>query len=456
MDMDYNAAILGGDQLEEIRKRIAAGLPIVSLRNGAAAQPAPAPAATAAPSTPVVSMTAQPKPYEPGTRQYDLTMGATTQPTMPGAKNVDTTPPAGMERPPVSLLGGSLPPTRAAEPVRPVVSLLGPNGSSVGPQASAGSPSQPQQHTLEEEYRELLRSEPSRDQFPAQKMSLGKKLLGILASTAAGVGGGGNVAGETARRFFSAPERKAEQQFETAHGDWENRGANLLRLAKLRDEDLKNANTQSETDARDRKENPNDKKVDEGYNAKGQRVHVYQRADGTEYTKVFPDITREERQAHSSPFEAFAYGTPEEKKAAQDFLDMEKRLESRYRNPSEFEEKYRLYRENPDAYRAMFGDKGSEKPDTATATRMLSYFDKRRREVQQDFTLDDAQKQEQLQEIERLEKPFMDAVQPGAAGARAGNNDRVEVIHPDGRRGSIPRSQLQAAKKKGYREASPQ
>jgi len=162
-----------------------------------------------------------------------------------------------------------------------------------------------------------------------------------------------------------------------------------------------------------------------------------------------------ERQTHTSPFEAFAYGSPGEKRAAQDFLDLEKRLGSRYRNPTEFEEKYKLYKEDPETYRALFGDKSGEKPDRATATRMLNYFDKRRREVSQDFTLDDAQKQEQLQEIERLEKPFMEAVQPGAAGGRAGNNDRVEVIHPNGQRGTIPRSQLPAAKKKGYREVSP-
>ncbi|HEY6129263.1 MAG TPA: hypothetical protein VIW23_13880 [Candidatus Acidoferrum sp.] len=202
-------------------------------------------------------------------------------------------------------------------------------------------------------------------------------------------------------------------------------------------------------------EKATDKKIDEGYNAKGQRVHVYQRQDGSQYTKAFPDIVRQEQTTgHTSPFEAFAYGSPEEKRSAQDFLDLEHRLGSRYRSPSEFEEKYRLFKQDPETYRAMFGDKNAGGPDRATATKMLAYFDRRRREVNQDFTLEDSQKQEQLKDIENLEQPFLDAVQPGAGrgGAGAvGADDRVEVIHPNGQRGTIPRSQLGTAKKKGYR-----
>jgi len=204
-------------------------------------------------------------------------------------------------------------------------------------------------------------------------------------------------------------------------------------------------------------EKSTDKKIDEGYNAKGQRVHVYQRADGTQYTKAFPDIVRQETTAaHTSPFEAFAYGSPQEKKSAQDFLDLEHRLGARYRTPSEVDEKYRLFKQDPEAFKAMFGDKNSAGPDRATATKMLTYFDHRRREVQGDFLLDDQQKQQQLQDIENLEQPFLDAVQPGAnrgAGAAGGADDRVEVMDPNGQRGTIPRSQLDAARKKGYRVA---
>lgn len=157
-----------------------------------------------------------------------------------------------------------------------------------------------------------------------------------------------------------------------------------------------------------------------------------------------------ERQTHTSAFEAFAYGSPEEKKAAQDYIDLEKKSAARYRTPSEFDEKFRLFKEDPETYKAMFGDKAGM-PDRATATRMLNYFDKRRREVNGDFMLDETQKQEQLRDIENLEKPFMDAVQPGKTD-RAGG-DRVNVIGPDGTPGTIPRKQLDKAKRKGYREA---
>jgi len=200
-------------------------------------------------------------------------------------------------------------------------------------------------------------------------------------------------------------------------------------------------------------ESPTDKKVDEYTNDRGQRVLTFQRGDGSVYDRV-GGKTWQKQTGHASPFEAFAYGTPEEKKAAQDFLDLEKRLGTRYRNPTEFEERYRLFQENPDAYGVMFGDKSKGGPDKATATKMLNYFDKRRGEVQQDFTLDDQQKKEQLDEIGHLEQPFMDAVQTGAGGGGGrADSGRVEVISPDGQRGTVPRSQLESAKRKGYRGA---
>jgi len=182
--------------------------------------------------------------------------------------------------------------------------------------------------------------------------------------------------------------------------------------------------------------------VSQGMTPADARKHVLQDAQSV----------KPERQTHTSPFEAFAYGDPQEKKAAQDYLEFERKVGARYRTPSEFDERYRLFKEDPDAYRAMFGDKDkSGTPDRATARAMLNYFDRRRREINQDFTLDDAQKQEQLKDIENLEKPFMDAVQPGRTDR--GGEDRVNVIGPDGTPGTVPRSQLEKAKKKGYREA---
>ena len=121
----------------------------------------------------------------------------------------------------------------------------------------------------------------------------------------------------------------------------------------------------------------------------------------------------------TNPFEAYAYGTPEEKKAAQDFIALEKKLGRENDKPSEVAERYALYKRDPEAYRAMFGDRGEAQDatksarDAAQASRMLSYFDKRRKEIQNDFTLDDAEQQRQLAEIDALEKPYRDATKAG-------------------------------------------
>ena len=368
------------------------------------------------------------------------------------------TNPAGTQgAPPVSFLGSQNPQAGPQDAAAATASTGVSNASAlmrVASQSNGAGGTQPR--PIEEEYRELLQDEPTRAQFPAQKMPVWKKLLGGALSVAAGAGGGGEVAGDVANRFFTSPQRKAEGQFEQAHQGWEGKVGNLLKAAKLRHDDLEDRNLQSEIDNRDKDkpDDPRDKKIDEGYNREGQRVHVYQRQNGSEYTKVIPEIVQKQGPTeHKTPFEAYAYGTPDEKQSAQDFLDMEHKFQHKYSNPSEFDERYKLFKEDPDTYRAMFGDKSGSGPDAANATRMLAYFDRRRREVQGDFTLDDSQKQEQLQEIEKLEKPFMDAAQPG--NRRGGNEDRVTVTHPDGRSGTIPRSRLEAAKKKGYREAQP-
>jgi len=189
-----------------------------------------------------------------------------------------------------------------------------------------------------------------------------------------------------------------------------------------------------------------DKKVDSYTNAEGKRVEVFQRADGSTYESAGGKV--QDKARITTPFEAFTYGTPEERKSAQEFIDLEKRLGARYQKPSEFDERYRLFKEDPETYKAMFGDRQGA-VDKATATKMLGYFDKRRRELDQDFTLDDQQKKEQLADIDRLAQPFMDVTQPGAGGGP--KEDRVRVIAPNGQPGTIPRSKLEAAKKKGYR-----
>jgi|GEM_PF-6184087 hypothetical protein len=341
--------------------------------------------------------------------------------------------------------GGATPDT-LAQPAQDAAGL-----SFVNSQPESSANAVRPKSSFADQFADELTREPKREDFPAQKMALWKKILGGVLSTAAG-SKNPSVAGEVARRFFGSPERKAEEQFETAHDDWGRRLANAVKGANLRHLETEDRNIESEIEARNRPrtEKPEnlDREAYDYYVSKGMSP-----ADARKRVLQDAQDTKADRPTHTNPFEAFAYGLPEEKQAASDFLEMEHRLSRKYERPTEFEERYRLFKQDPEAYRGMFGDKNATKPDSGTATRMLNYFDKRRKEVNQDFTLDDAQKKEQLDEISKLEKPFMDAVQPGAGGGKGG--DRVEVIHPDGRRGSIPRSQLDAAKKKGYREASP-
>jgi len=230
------------------------------------------------------------------------------------------------------------------------------------------------------------------------------------------------------------------------------------------------ADTQSQIElrraeaARDEREankpdNPEDKKIDEGFNDQNQRVLTFQRPNGETYTKIFPDITRDQRQTHTSPFEAFAYGSAEERKAAQDFLDLEKRVGRRYEKPGEVEQRYSLYQKDPEAYKAMFGDRGGAQDEARTAkeqanaTRMLNYFSKQRQQIESDWTLDETQKAAKLAEIEQLSQPYLNVAKPGGANGTGGAEDRVTVRDSKGNVGTVPRSKLGQALKKGYTQA---
>lgn len=173
-------------------------------------------------------------------------------------------------------------------------------------------------------------------------------------------------------------------------------------------------------------------------------------------------------KVYSSPFEAFAYGSPDEKKSAKEFLTLEGAQKRLDRSPSEIEQRYTLYRSDPDAYQQMFGNKGTAQ-DQAQAARMLKFFDAHRKEVQGDFTLDDQTKQQHLAEIDELEKPYLAAAgaqggaPPNAApakvvpkpGLNAGGLQpgEVEVISPTGQHGYIPKANLAKALKRGYKTA---
>jgi hypothetical protein len=508
MDVDYNSVDAGGqlDPLTEHLRRmgidpaVLARLPVVGLAGTVAAQQAPQPSRVPAASLGGPSSTAQPNPTTP-------VVPFSNQPTskQPVMHDSDTLPPhkrfldvkdrgvqkaiAAGQTPPTSDAGKALyaagvfdQPTQTDDEGKstgtPAVKLT-PSANSSNEAAQGDTPQSAdlasnaarmlaagragggantsgsggaQTQSIEDQYRDLLKTEPTREQFPAAPTSNLRKFLAVVAGTASGAVNPA-LGVDLGRRIWTAPQREAEEKFRKAERQFVGNAANLMRMANLRHQDTEDRNLQSEIDARDRgkpqTQRPEnlDREAYDYYVGQGMTP-----ADARKRVLQDAQSVKPERTTHTSPFEAFAYGDPKERKAAQDFLDMEKRLGSRYKNPSEFEEKYRLFKEDPETYKAMFGDKSGTAPDRRTATSMLNYFDKRRKEVNGDFTLDDDQKKQQLQEIENLERPFLDAVQPNAANG----NDRVTVTHPDGRTGTIPRSQLGAAKKKGYREAQSQ
>jgi hypothetical protein len=505
MDVDYNAVdTSGGDPLAELRRRILAGLPIVPMSGGTGAQPMP----QSVPSTPAVSFSGSPAAsaqpaaaaaspaVQPGTPVVSLTNQQPSKP--PVLHDSDELPPherfldpkdQGVQK--AIALGHTPPPSDAGKALYaagvfdrasstdsegkaagpPAVSLT--NAANSKDEAAQGDTPQfadqsagaarmlaaarsgagqggTQSRSAEDEFREALNQEPTRDQFPAGKTSWLRRLGSVGIGALAGVVNPAlGVKAGTA--FLNRPKTDAEQKFEEAHQTWEGKLGNLFKAATLQHQSMEDKNLQSEIDARSKtkEEKPEnlDREAYDDYVSRGMTP-----ADARKRALQDAQSVKPERTTHTSAFEAFAYGDPQEKKAAQDYLEFEKRVGARYKTPSEFDEKFRLFKEDPDTYKAMFGDKSRSGPDPATATKMLSYFDKRRREIQGDFTLDDQQKAQQLQDIENLEKPFMDAVQPDARNG----NDRVEVIHPNGQHGTIPRSQLGAAKKKGYREAQSQ
>ena len=180
---------------------------------------------------------------------------------------------------------------------------------------------------------------------------------------------------------------------------------------------------------------------------------------GKDYTRAeaIREVSGDRKPLATSPFEAIAYGTPQERQEAQDFLTFEKRIGAEFRNPSGLEERYSLYKRDPDAYKAMFGDRGAAQDQASDArtqqqaARMLKYLDGRRKEIQNDFMLDDTEKQQKLSEIDQLERPYQDAAEGKAGGE--GEGETIQVINPNGTTGTIPTANLKKALKRGYRVA---
>jgi hypothetical protein len=432
-----------------------------------AAQPSPAPSSTATmppvAATPTMRSDAFPKPFS--ARDKDLAIGATSQPTMPpvrmgpqpGPENVPAPEIGGQGMPPVGLdLAKAAEAARSGGPsgtvqpdaTKPNTTALPP--VKIGPQqqryADFSAQPRPELHGWKKALDAIGAVFPIGQEIekaiPGSPQNYDAKLnqAALRAAKEQTIGKGQQEAEkEASLAQFNTPEKRRAYM---------EKNPDLFDdVSDFQKHDFILAGKFPQREPAPEK--TTDKKVDEYVNDKGQRVLTFQRTDNSTYDKVGGQ-TQAKPAGHTSAFEAFAYGSPEEKKAAQDYIDLEKKSAARYKTPSEFDEKFRLFKEDPETYKAMFGDKAGA-PDRATATRMLNYFDRRRREVNQDFTLDDGQKQEQLQDIENLAQPFMDVVQPGSRG---GSEGRVTVTHPDGRTGTIPRSQLGAAKKKGYKEVT--
>jgi hypothetical protein len=146
--------------------------------------------------------------------------GSMSRPQLPAAKALQRAPetPAApeMAQAQTAPSGGMLSFANAAQPAAPAVKV------SAAPALSFTKNFQ----DVEARRKNEQGPEPTREQFPAEKLPVWKKILGALASTAAGVGNP-DAAGETARRFFGGPERRAEKKFETARQTWEEKGKTL-------------------------------------------------------------------------------------------------------------------------------------------------------------------------------------------------------------------------------------
>ena len=284
---------------------------------------------------------------------------------------------------------------------------------------------------------------PSPEDYPAAQLHGWRKALAPLF---VGMAAFGNpAAGERAyEHIYQEPRQRAKEQYQAALTDYNQRFAEQLATAR---EEREEANVRSEIAARER-EKPTrpetlDREAYDYYVSQGMTPAAARR-------QVLADAAGQ-KQRVTNPFEAFAYGTPQEKQAAQDFLTFEKETGERFRRPTEFEERFNLFKSDPDTYRAMFGDKPGA-ANQAQADKMLRYLDGRRKEINADLLMEDEEKQRRLGEIDQLEQPFLEAAgvgggQPGAAG------DKVRVIHPDGTPGTVPRANLDRALKRGYRLA---
>lgn len=156
----------------------------------------------------------------------------------------DLRPPAAMPTMPAApmpnaAIGATPPPTMPPAPMPGAqpAAAASPNGMPPAPMPAAQPPNRSQ------EYADLLKQEPQRDQFQADKLPLWKKALGLAF---AGMGGFGTHDGTTyklAQQVLSGPQDAADQKFNDAENAWKNKVGAVSTEAGL---DEKGAATQKD------------------------------------------------------------------------------------------------------------------------------------------------------------------------------------------------------------------
>jgi hypothetical protein len=380
----------------------------------------------------------------------------------------DTTAMPPTDKPPAKIGGGmfTAPDTSAAPPAAGQAARIGATPQPAGTMADTYDPSQSPMPAGQPDYaaRYAAVKDPAQLSPDAGKPSTLRRIGGI--ATGALIGALNPEAGaKIGSSIVSGPRRALESEYNQAEAQANRQRAEIKNEAGLADTGSQIEQRQAQA-AKDRFliGNPKEQKP-ENLDREAYDYYISKGMTPADARKqVLADAADQKPQKFTNPFEAFAYGTAEQKKAAQDFIAFEKQQDARYERPGEVEQRYALYLKDPDAFKAMYGDRAAAQGsrDEAQAARMLKFFDGQRKQIESDFTLDDQTKQQKLAEVQELEKPYLDAAKVGGPGGNknAGANDsgprpgEVEVINPDGQHGYIPRAKLNKALGRGYKQAN--
>lgn len=427
-------------------------------------------------------------------RQQPQTSAAPTRPqtSTPGSPIAATMATSG--KPVAPTLSGAASQPSAPKPAQNP--LATPGGISKAIAANNGPTSEPAADYATR-FRRWEQSEPVAPKPEDFKTSLLRKLYGAAAGFGIGALAGEPIGAEVGERVANPGLARAQRDYARAQDQWKTQGAGLEKEAKLRDLDERiNASEaaarraidgrtldQLYTDAVRAGDGPRQAQVLDAIKGlegakRGEETPfaVWRQQNPTAPVESFFAAEKGGKE-FADPFQAFLYGTPDQQKAAKDFIAFERQQGARFERPDEIQERYSLYKRDPEAYRDMFGNRGTAQ-DQAQASRMLKFFDTEKNRITNDFTLGDDDKKQQLQEIADLEQPYLAAasVQPPSAQgapspARNGNanqnanangnvggprKDEVEVTNPQGVRGYIPKANLARALKQGYKQVNAQ